>query len=165
MLGCVLAGSEGFISTCSHASRGPLAAKTTALPSVSIRNFSNDDSNGNENVISKRNFPLLKSLRDYSKLFNMAMVWQALKNETDLSQTQFGGETENLSSSADVLLTSYIKLQIWLFHAVVLLTTAKKWTKMKNARAERVNLSFFPLNMPIFDVPVAVAVVVAKSPF
>ena len=95
----------------------------------------------------------------------MAMVWQALKNETDLSQTQFGGETENLSSSADVLLTSYIKLQIWLFHAVVLLTTAKKWTKMKNARAERVNLSFFPLNMPIFDVPVAVAVVVAKSPF
>ena len=126
VVGCVLAGSEDFITTCSHASRGPLAAKTTALPIVSIRSFRNDDSNGNENVISKHKFPLLKSLRDYSKLFNMAMVWQSLKNENDMSQAQFGGENENLSSSADVLLTSYIKLEIWLFHAVVLLTTAKK---------------------------------------
>ena len=32
--------------------------------------------------------------------------------------------------------------QTWLFHLVALLTTAKKWTKMKNARAERAKLLF-----------------------
>ena len=30
-------------------------------------------------------------------------MWQSLKNETDMSQAQFGGENENSSSSADVL--------------------------------------------------------------
>ena len=35
-----------------------------------------------------------------------------------------------------------IKLQIWLFHVVVLLTTAKKWTKVKNARPARAKLLF-----------------------
>ena len=33
------------------------------------------------------------------------------------------------------VLTFFIKPQIWLFHVVVLLTSAKKWTKVKNARA------------------------------
>ena len=33
------------------------------------------------------------------------------------------------------VLTLFIKPQIWLFHVVVLLTTAKKWTKVKNTRA------------------------------
>ena len=42
------------------------------------------------------------------------------------------------------VLTSLIKPQIWLFHVVVLLTTAKKWTKVKNARAGRAKLLFFP---------------------
>ena len=32
------------------------------------------------------------------------------------------------------VLTLFIKPQIWLFHVVVLLTTAKKWTKVKNAK-------------------------------
>ena len=54
------------------------------------------------------------------------------------------------------VLTSFIKPQIWLFHVVFLLTTAKKWTKMKNARAEREKL-----NMQICDALVDVAVVVA----
>ena len=42
------------------------------------------------------------------------------------------------------VLTSLIKPQIWLFHVVVLLTTAKKWTKVKNARVERAKLLFLP---------------------
>ena len=40
------------------------------------------------------------------------------------------------------VLTSSIKPQIWLFHVVVLLTTAKKWIKVKNARVERAKLLF-----------------------
>ena len=59
------------------------------------------------------------------------------------------------------VLTLFIKPQIWLFHVVVLLTTAKKWTKVKNARAGSAKLSFCLLNMQICDVLVAVAVVVA----
>ena len=42
------------------------------------------------------------------------------------------------------VLTFSITLQTWLFHVVALLTTAKKWAKMKNARAERAKLLFFP---------------------
>ena len=38
------------------------------------------------------------------------------------------------------VLTSFIKPQIWLFHLVVLQTTAKKWTKVKSARAGRARL-------------------------
>ena len=37
-----------------------------------------------------------------------------------------------------------IKPQMWLFHVVVLLTTAKKRTKVKNARAGRAKLFFWP---------------------
>ena len=42
------------------------------------------------------------------------------------------------------VLTLFIKPQIWLFHVVILLTTAKKWTKVKNARAGRAKLLFLP---------------------
>ena len=60
------------------------------------------------------------------------------------------------------VLTFLITPQICLFHVAVLLTTAKKWTKVKNARAGRAKLYYFrPLNMQICDVLVAVAVVVA----
>ena len=62
------------------------------------------------------------------------------------------------------VLTSFIKHQIWLFHVVVLQTTAKKWTKVKNARAGRAKLFFCPLNMQICDVLVAVAVSLLKFP-
>ena len=41
------------------------------------------------------------------------------------------------------VLTSFIKPQIWLFQVVVLQRTAKKWTKVKNARAGRSKLLFF----------------------
>ena len=40
------------------------------------------------------------------------------------------------------VLTSSIKPQIWFFYVVVLLMTANKWTKMKNARAGRAKLLF-----------------------
>ena len=40
------------------------------------------------------------------------------------------------------VLTFSITPQTWLFQVVALLTTAKKWTKMKNARAERAKLLF-----------------------
>ena len=62
------------------------------------------------------------------------------------------------------VLTFSITPQTWLFHVVVLLTTAKKQTKVKNARAERAKLLFLSLNMQICNVVVAVAVVVAKAP-
>ena len=42
------------------------------------------------------------------------------------------------------VLTLFMNPQIWLFHVVVLLTTAKKWTKVKNARAGRAKLLFLP---------------------
>ena len=42
------------------------------------------------------------------------------------------------------VLTFVIQPQIWLFHVAVLQTTAKKWTKMKIARAERAKLLFLP---------------------
>ena len=42
------------------------------------------------------------------------------------------------------VLTFFIKPQIWLFHVVGLLTTAKKCAKVKNARAERAKLLFLP---------------------
>ena len=41
-------------------------------------------------------------------------------------------------------LTFFIKPKTWLFHVVVWLTTAKKWTKVKNARAGRAKLLFLP---------------------
>ena len=47
-----------------------------------IGSFSNDDGNGNENVMLKHKFTLLPSLRDYSKPFNMTKVFQSLRNET-----------------------------------------------------------------------------------
>ena len=59
------------------------------------------------------------------------------------------------------VMTLSIKLQIWLFHVVVLLTTAKKWTKVKKHVQGVQGYCFCPLNMQICDVLVAVAVVVA----
>ena len=51
-----------------------------------------------------------------------------------------GEKNENLSPGADVLHnTSNL-----VFHVVALLTTAKKWTKMKNARAGRAKLLLLP---------------------
>ena len=42
------------------------------------------------------------------------------------------------------VLTFFIKPKTWLFHVVVLLTTATKWTKVKNARAGRAKQLFLP---------------------
>ena len=53
---------------------------------------------------------------------------------------------------------AYSKIhKIWSFHVVVLQTTAKKCTKIQNARAQ---LLFCSSNLLFGDVPVAVAVVI-----
>ena len=46
---------------------------------------------------------------------------------------------DSLRSSA-IIWKPALTPQTWLFHVVALLTTAKKWTKMKNARAGRAKL-------------------------
>ena len=59
----------------------------------------------------------------------------------------FFGTALNLGEKMKIypqVLTTLIKPQIWLFHVVVLLMTANKWTKVKNARAERAKLLFLP---------------------
>ena len=53
------------------------------------------------------------------------------------------------------VLTFFIKPKTWLFHVFALLTTAKKWTKVKSARAGRAKLLFLSINMQIRDVLVA----------
>ena len=47
------------------------------------------------------------------------------------------------------VLTFFIKPQICLFHFVILQTTSKKWTKVKNARAGRAKLVF--LSRHVFE--------------
>ena len=79
--------------------------------------LSNDDGDGNENVISKYKFTLLKSLHDYFNLCGIS------------SKLTLVGTALNLGEKMKMypqVLTFFIKPQIWLFHAVVLLTTAKK---------------------------------------
>ena len=48
---------------------------------------------------------------------------------------------EKMKISLQVL-TFFIKPEIWLFHVVVLLTMAKKWTKVKKAFARHAKLLF-----------------------
>ena len=74
-----------FREKIENSSSGALVLHMTSNLIISrqlIGSFSNDDGNGNENVISRHKFVLLQSLRDYSKLFNKTKVWQALRNET-----------------------------------------------------------------------------------
>ena len=51
------------------------------------------------------------------------------------------GENENFNLQG---LTYFIKPEIWLFHVVVLQTTAKKWTKVKTSHAGHVKSLFWP---------------------
>ena len=51
------------------------------------------------------------------------------------------------------VLTFFIKPKTRLFHVVVLLTTATKWTKVKNARAGRAKLLFLPTKYVTFSLP------------
>ena len=56
------------------------------------------------------------------------------------------------------VLTFFIKPQTWPFHVVVLQRNGQKW-KMHVQSVQ--SYYFFPLNMQIYDILVAVAVVVA----
>ena len=70
------------------------------------------------------------------------LIWQGCGSSSKMTLV---GTALNLGEKLKIhlqVLTSFIKPQIWLFHVVVLLTTAKKWTKVKNARAEHANLLF-----------------------
>ena len=112
----------------------PFPSSLLRLP----KNLSNDDSN--ENVISKYKFALLSSLRDYLNL----LIGQGCGSSSRMTLV---GTALNLGEKMKIhpqVPTSLIKPQIWLFHVVVLQTTAKKWTKIKNARAGRAKLLFLP---------------------
>ena len=89
------------------------------------------------------------------------MVWQALKNETDMSHANFRRENENLSPTADVL----HKTSNLIISRCCCADDGTEMDKNKNARAGHAKLLFLSLNMHICDVLVAVAVVVAKSPY
>ena len=90
---------------------------------------------------SKLRFSGKYSLRDYFNVFNRTRVWYFLKDDTSRNGTPFLGEKMKIYPQ---VLTFFIKPKTWLFHVVVLLTTATKWTKVKNARARRAKLLFLP---------------------
>ena len=103
-------------------------------------NLGNDDGDGNKNVISKYKFALLLSFRDY---FNLLI----LQGCGSSSRMTLVGTVFNVGEKMKIypqVLKFFKKPQIWLFHVVVLLTTAKKWTKVKKARAGRAKLLFLP---------------------
>ena len=110
------------------------------------RNLSEGD--GNDNVISKYKFALLLSLRDYFNLFhNKGVVVPTELLRSVLGEQNVQAKKVYLGEKVKIylqVLTSSIKPHIWLFHVVVLLTTAKKWTKVKNARAGCAKLLFLP---------------------
>ena len=58
---------------------------------LTLRSFSNDDGNGNENVITKHKFSLLLSLHDYSKFFNVRKVGVAAEYPAILKLHLRGG--------------------------------------------------------------------------
>lgn len=103
----------------------------------------------------------MSSLRDYSKHFNVTKVWQTLKNETSMNGAQFMGEKENLSSKADLLpKTSTLVISSFCFA-----NDGKEIYKNEKMHVQSVQCyCFCSLNMQIFDVVVAVAIVVAKAP-
>ena len=75
----------------------------------------------------------------------MAKVWQFLKNETD----NLGEKNENLLSSADVLHeTSNLSISRCCFADD---RRQCKWTKMRKARAECVNIFFLLSNIVYSD--------------
>ena len=77
---------------------------------------------------------LVKRERELTRVEIPALVWPTLDH------SHRGILSSNLMSSFG----QGLKPQIWLFHVVVLQTTAKKWTKVKNARAGRAKLLFLP---------------------
>ena len=72
------------------------------------------------------------------------LIWQGCGSSSKLTLVR---TTVNLGEKMKIypqVLAFFIKPQIWLFHVVALLTTAKNWTKVKNARAGRGKLLFLP---------------------
>ena len=70
------------------------------------------------------------------------LIWQGCGSPSNITLV---GTALNLVEKMNIYpqgMTFFIKPHIWLFHVVVLLTTAKKWIKVKNARAGRAKLLF-----------------------
>ena len=104
------------------------------LPIVTCRGWPIRERDGNENVISHFNRFVAISI---------FLIWQRCGSSSKMTLV---GTALNLGKNMKIyhqVLTSLIKPQIWLFHVVLLLTTAKKWTQVKNARAGRARLFFW----------------------
>ena len=122
-----------------------------------------------KSLIYQLAIPLAKELRKHSGLFSpsirpMLLVVSPLNALIDdqirscevfglkcvkLEEFKEGDSVDLLLSSPETLEKHYEDLSnlsenILLFHVVFLLTTAKKWTKIKNARAKRAELLFLP---------------------
>ena len=84
------------------------------------------------------------------------------KNETSMNGAQFRKKMKIYPQA----LTFLPKPQICSFRVVVLLTKAKKWTKVKSMHVQSVQSNCLcSLNMQICDVLVAVGVVFAEAPY
>ena len=91
----------------------------------------------------------------------MAVVWQSLNNETDMSNAEFRGENANLSSSADVLhKTSNLAISRCCFA-----DDGKEIDKNETRTCRECKVIVFAqsLNKQICDVLVVVAVVLTKA--
>ena len=87
----------------------------------------------------------------------MTKVWQTLNNEASLNGVQFRGENENLSSRADVLpKTSNLVISPCHF--------ADNGTERMHVQSMQ-SYCFCSLKMQIYDVLIAVAIIVAKAPY
>ena len=74
------------------------------------------------------------------------LMWQGCGSSSKMTLVETALNLGERLKIYPQVLTFFIKLQISSFHVVVLLTTAKKWTKIKNARAGRAKLLFLPTN-------------------
>ena len=85
----------------------------------------------------------LRSFNGYVTISTFLM-WQGCGSSSKMTLVETALNLGEKLKIYPQVLTFFIKLQIWSFHVVVLLTTAKKWTKIKNARAGRAKPLFLP---------------------
>ena len=101
----------------------------------------------------KYNFTFPELLRNYSNSFNLYNVAELSRNRIVRKGVQVKTENKNAPSCANVLHKT--------LNLIISRRTAKKWTKIYNARAGPL---FFALNSIVFDILIAVAVVAAFNP-
>ena len=104
---------------------------------LSLLKLPNDDGDGNENATSNYKFVSLMTMSTF-------LIEQGYGSSSKMALVETVLNLREKMRSYPQVLTFFIEPQIWLVHVVVLLTTAKKWTKVKNVRAARAKLLFFP---------------------